>query len=225
MTKLVVFDVDGTMIDSIIVFEKFIAEYSRANGLQDPCLQSMRKGYHDPLNHDFKWGLEPVDQRRHLHAAWQAMDVASLAGHVDYMPTLFHGVEEALRRLKDEGHTLAIVTARTEETLLHILQYHDIWRLFSAHRAQEDRDRRKEKEKPAPDMLQSVMRELDFAPEETAMIGDTTMDIHMGLAAGTKTIGVAWGAHPHELLVEAGAHHIVHDSFIDVVPVVRTLLA
>jgi phosphoglycolate phosphatase len=55
------------------------------------------------------------------------------------------------------------------------------------------------------------------------MIGDTTMDIRMGRSAGTHTIGVTWGAHLKEHLVEAGAHHIVETKVPDVAPVIKKI--
>ena len=50
------------------------------------------------------------------------------------------------------------------------------------------------------------MDTLQVAPEKTLMIGDTTFDIEMGLAAGVQALGVAWGYHPPERLIGAGAH-------------------
>jgi phosphoglycolate phosphatase len=74
-------------------------------------------------------------------------------------------------------------------------------------------------------MLLSVMRELSFTPERTAMVGDTTMDIHMGLAANANTLGVAWGAHPASHLLDAGAHAVIDTHCGDIVPALRKLLS
>jgi phosphoglycolate phosphatase len=223
MSKLIVFDVDGTLLDSFGQFEKVVAEYSRDMGLPHPCLTTIKHGYGDPHAHDFGWGVSKDEQQRHLHATFKLSDQYSLSGHPHYTPTLFSGVEESLVHLKDLGHTLAIVTSKSEAPLLHLLDLHNIGRLFSAQRSRDDMERRGEREKPAPDMLASVIRELKFAPDETVMIGDTNMDIAMGIAAQAHTIGVTWGVHRKEHLQEAGAHHIVETEFGDVVHTVKTI--
>ena len=121
------------------------------------------------------------------------------------------------------GHTLAIVTSKPEAPLLHLLEYHKLQDIFSAHRNWDDIARRGEKEKPEPDMLLSVMRDLKFTPDQTIMVGDTIMDVKMGRAAKTHTIGVAWGMHPVTHLNEAGAHHIADTHFKHVVSTVKRI--
>jgi phosphoglycolate phosphatase len=121
------------------------------------------------------------------------------------------------------GHTLGIVTSKPEAPLLHVLEEHRVTDLFSAIRHGDDEKRRGEREKPHPDQLHSLIRELKFHPDETVMVGDTTMDIRMGRGAGTQTLGVLWGAHGHEDLASAGAHHIVDDHFDEVVATVKKI--
>lgn len=224
MTGLVVFDVDGTFLDSYTLFEKAIAEYSREMGLPEPFYEAIRHGYSDPRSHDFRWGVSREEQFEHLVTVFNRMDEWSMSGVAERTPGLFSGVEESLLRLKDEGRTLAIVTSKPEAPLLHLLEYHRLGGIFSAHRTWDDIARRGEKEKPEPDMLLSVMKELDFAPGRTVMVGDTVMDVKMGRAANTHTIGVAWGMHPVTHLTEAGAHHIVDEHFHRVVETVRKIL-
>lgn len=223
MTGLIVFDVDGTFLDSYGLFEQLLALYSKEKGLPEPHYDSIKQGYADPNSFDFQWGVSKEEQLQHLIAAFNLMDEWSMSGHPERTPGLFAGVEEALVALKDDGHTLAIVTSKSEAPLLHLLDYHKLGGVFAAHRTWDDIARRGEKEKPAPDMLLSVMKELDFAPDRTVMVGDTVMDVKMGRNANTHTIGVAWGVHPVLHLEEAGAHHIVDESFHLVVDRVRDI--
>lgn len=224
MSGLVVFDVDGTFLDSYTLFEKSIRDYSKLNGLPEPFYEAIRHGYSDPHSHDFKWGVSREEQVAHLITVFNQMDEWSMSGDPARTPSLFESVEEVLLTLKDDGHTLAIVTSKPEAPLLHLLDYHKLKNVFSAHRTWDDIARRKEKEKPEPDMLISVMKELNFKPERTVMVGDTTMDVRMGRAANTHTIGVAWGMHPVLHLEGAGAHHIVDTHFSNIVPAVKKLL-
>jgi phosphoglycolate phosphatase len=223
MSKLIVFDVDGTFLNSQALYNKVTLEYSRAQGLPDPDLQKIRHGYGDPYAHDFGWGVSKDEQYRHMIATCVLTDTYSMSGEPHYTPELYPGVPESLAHLKGTGHTLAIITSKPEAPLLHLLDMHDVRKYFSLHRAQDDVKRRNEREKPHPDMLHSVMRELKFGPQDTVMIGDTTMDMRMGLSAGAHTIGVTWGAHPKEHLQQAGAHHIVETKFDDLVHAIRAV--
>jgi len=223
MTKLVVFDVDGTILNSQAVYDKAVLEYSRAQGLPDPCLTTIKHGYGDPHKHDFGWGVSREEQIRHMYETMILADKYSMSGAPEHTPELYEGVPEFLTHLKNIGYTLAIVTGKPEAPLLHLLEQHGVRDHFSAHRTHDDIARRKEREKPQPDMLHSVMRELKFKPENTVMIGDTTMDIRMGRFAGTHTIGVTWGAHLKEHLVDAGAHYIVETKVPDVAPVIKKI--
>lgn len=224
MKKFAVFDVDGTILDSYGLFSRVVLDYSRAQGLPEPCLTTIHHGYGDPMNHDFKWGVSREEQCRHLYETYKLTDELSRSGLPEHTPNLFEGVVESLVHLKDLGYTLGIVTSKPEEPLLHLLGHHKVDRLFSGIRSWTDIDRRGEQQKPAPDILTSVMKELGFVPEQTVMVGDTTMDIHMGRAAGTHTIGVTWGTHLREHLEGAGAHHIVDDNFDAVLPVIKNIL-
>jgi phosphoglycolate phosphatase len=221
MSKLIVFDVDGTILDSWGGYEQVVMGYSKDCGLPRPCFETIKKGYGNAHEHDFGWGVGRAEQWQHMLETFRIAERHEMSGDPRHTPPLFDGVEESLIQLKDLGHTLAIITSKAEAPLLHLLEHHNIGRFFSARRSINDVIRRGEKEKPAPDMLRSVMRELNFMPEETVMVGDTTMDVRMGRAADTHTIGVTWGTHPKESLAGAGAHHIVETVFDDVVRTVK----
>ncbi len=221
--KLVVFDVDGTFLNSQLLYDKTVLEYSRAKGLPEPCLKTIHHGYGDPHAHDFGWGVSKDEQMRHMIETMVLADKYSMSGDPQHTPPFFDGAHQTFTYLKDAGYTLAIITSKPEEPLLHLLEYHGARDIFSAHRTFDDIARRNVREKPEPDMLHSVMRELDFEPQSTVMVGDTTMDIRMGLSANTHTIGVTWGAHTKEHLAGAGAHYIVETSLGDVAEVVEKI--
>lgn len=216
MSKLVVFDVDGTILNSGEFFNRAILEYSDKNNLPEPCLKTMQKGYSHSKDYDFGWGVDKEEQFFHLKKIFKIFDEKTSLE----IPKLYTGVEDTLINLKDEGYTLAIVTAKPEKNLIEIMEHHNVYTLFSLHRCWEDVKRKAEKMKPEPDMLNSVMKELNFVPDETVMIGDTTMDIVMGRNAKAGTIGVTWGYHPKEMLEDAKAHYIVETEVPDIVPVI-----
>ncbi len=225
MSNLIVFDVDGTILDSFGQFETVLRHYSSENSLPMPCFETIKFGYGDPHNHDFKWGVDRDTQLVHLKNSYRMADQWALSTDPDKQAQLFDGVSQVLVELKDHGHTLAIVTSKAEAPLMRMLEQHSLYTLFSAHRNGSDIKRRNEREKPEPDMLQSVMRELNFHPDETVMIGDTTMDIHMGRSALTQTIGVTWGCHSRDVLFGAGAHQVVETHFNDMATAVKKAFA
>jgi phosphoglycolate phosphatase len=108
---------------------------------------------------------------------------------------LFPGTREMLADLRDAGHTLAIATGKSRQGLARALETVGLERWFDATRCADQCA-----PKPAPDMLLELMDQLDFAPERTVMIGDTTHDLLMAANAGVAAIGVHYGAHPEEQL-------------------------
>lgn len=70
--------------------------------------------------------------------------------------------------------------------------------------------------KPDPDMIVTAMGETGIEPEHTIMIGDTSFDMQMARAAGVIAVGVTWGYHPEEEVKRAGAHDLVR-SFDDLI--------
>lgn len=220
MSKLIVFDVDGTILNSFALYEKAVLHYSQDQNLPIPCMDTIRMGYGDPHNHDFKWGVDKQAQFDHLMGTFKLATAWETSGDPAHIPHLFDGVETILSTLKNMGHMLAVVTSRPSNAFLHTTGHHGIDHYFSAVRTGCDVRGRGEKEKPEPDQLLSVMRELGYNPETTVMVGDTVMDVKMGRNAGTHTIGVTWGVHPRQNLVDAGAHYIVDTHISDILGII-----
>ncbi len=219
MSKLIAFDIDGTLLNSWPIFEKEMVKYIHETKLPMPCLDSIRDGYAFPHEVDFGWGLELHEQKPHLHNVYRRVDEHT-AGII---APLYDGALDFLKTLQKRGYTLGIVTSKPSEPLAAVLDHYDIHPLFCGIRTSCDTRRRNEREKPAPDQLLSLAQELKFTPEQTVMIGDTTMDIHMGIAARAHTIGVTWGNHCVNRLTEAGAHRIASENFDEVLAHIEDL--
>jgi phosphoglycolate phosphatase len=173
-----------------------------------PCLDTIRMGYGNPYDHDFKWGVDRETQVKHLYGTFKIVDAWSTSGDPAYVPPLFRNVEYMLQDLHGRGHELAIVTSKPSAPLAATLKHYKLDHYFCAIRTSCDVKGRGEAEKPAPDQLLSIMRDRKATPEVTVMIGDTVMDIKMGCGAGATAVGVTWGVHPRQHLLDAGAHHI-----------------
>jgi phosphoglycolate phosphatase len=119
--------------------------------------------------------------------------------------TLFSGVYDMIRGLRDEGHLLAIATGKSRRGLDRALEGTGLRQYFDATRCADEGH-----SKPHPGMLQWIIEALSTSPERTLMIGDTTHDLQLALNAGTASVGVSYGAHDHASFAGFGTRHVAH---------------
>lgn len=123
---------------------------------------------------------------------------------------LFDGVLEVLEQLNSDGYILGIATGKSTRGLISTLNNHGLRDHFLTLNTADDGPG-----KPHPSMLLNAMKDVGARPENTIMVGDTTYDIHMALAAKVRAVGVSWGYHDPDKLVAAGAHYMLdHISHI-----------
>ena len=108
---------------------------------------------------------------------------------------LFEGILEALEALDADGWLLGVATGKSDRGLGLVLAHHGIAQRFVTLQTAD-----RHPSKPHPAMIEAAMAEAGAAPETTVMIGDTSYDMAMAVAAGAHPLGVAWGYHPPELL-------------------------
>ncbi len=189
---LLVFDWDGTLMDSPRSIVLSIQNACRDLGLQVPddarASHVIGLGLHDALQYAVP-GL-PVSvygkmvERYRYHYLKQDTGIP-----------LYPGTEAMLTRLKDAGHTLAVATGKSTAGLERVLEVTGLASYFEAYRCAD-----KTASKPAPDMLHELMAELEFSADATLMIGDTSHDLLMARHAGVAAVGITHGAHPAEEL-------------------------
>jgi phosphoglycolate phosphatase len=108
---------------------------------------------------------------------------------------LFPGVEETLNLLRDEGFRLAVATGKGRQGLDKVLTSTGLDSLFEVTRCSDETQ-----SKPHPRMLQEIMQEIGISPDETLMIGDTEYDMLMARNAKTHPVAVSYGVHSWERL-------------------------
>jgi phosphoglycolate phosphatase len=185
--RLVVFDWDGTLIDSAGTIVECIQESARDMGLEVPPRERASHviglGLHDSLRFAVpglaaEQYVEFVDHyRRHFLARQDRM-------------LLFDGVRELLTDLSAQRR-LAIATGKSRRGLDRALDADGLRRYFVASRCADETN-----PKPHPAMLLELMEELSVPREQTLMIGDTSHDLGMAQAAGVDAVAVTYGAHP-----------------------------
>ncbi|MBW8878172.1 MAG: HAD-IA family hydrolase [Acidobacteria bacterium] len=111
-------------------------------------------------------------------------------------PLLFAGVQEMLRELAEAGYLLAVATGKSRRGLDYALEQTGLGDLFHATRTADESF-----SKPHPQMLLDILTELGVHPAEAVMIGDTTYDLEMARSARTHAVGVCSGGHGREELL------------------------
>jgi phosphoglycolate phosphatase len=189
---LIVFDWDGTLLDSTATIAKCIQAAAKDLGLPIPDYQSASHVIGLSLPHAMQTVLPDLDSKDY------ARMVERYRYHYltkDHELTLFDGVNEMLRELRQAGYFLAIATGKSRVGLNRALDSAKLLSLFDATRCADETF-----SKPHPAMLQELTRELGQDMKRTVMIGDTTHDLQMALNAGASGVAVHFGAHsPQEL--------------------------
>lgn len=116
---------------------------------------------------------------------------------------LYDGIAALLSELDESGWLLGVATGKSDRGLERCLDHHGLRGLFVTLQTAD-----RHPSKPHPSMVYQAMADAGSDSGGTVVIGDTVYDIHMGKAAGARTIGVSWGYHPVSELREAGADYI-----------------
>jgi phosphoglycolate phosphatase len=185
--ELLVFDWDGTLIDSAGAIVWCIQSACRDLGLPVPddarASHVIGLGLRDALAYAVP-GLPPEDYGRVVER-YRSHFLAR-----DAEIPLFPGAEAMLSGLRERGHVLAIATGKSRAGLARALENTGLRPLFASSRCADQCA-----PKPAPDMLLELMAELGADEASTLMIGDTVHDLRMAASAGVPAVAVSYGAH------------------------------
>ena len=217
---LVIFDCDGTLVDSQDAIFRAMATAFAGAGRAAPAAADVRRVVGLSLPEAMARLVPDGCGEDHAALAAHYRD-AFTAQHTDGAPhgTLFPGAAEAVARLDARGYLLGIATGKSRRGLATTLAGHGLEHLFATVQTADDAP-----SKPHPAMVAQAIAATGARPETTVLIGDTAFDMAMALAAGAGALGVGWGYHPPEELRAAGAHRVV-DSFDQVDDAVEALIA
>jgi phosphoglycolate phosphatase len=190
--ELVVFDWDGTLMDSAAAIVAAIVSACRDLGLPEPPEARARHVI----------GLGLADALRHAVPELAVEDYPRMAERYrhhylsrDHQLALFPGAYEMVAELADGGRLLAVATGKSRLGLDRALAHSGLGAFFHATRCADECF-----SKPHPAMLEELMAELGVARSRTLMVGDTTHDLQMARNAGVHGLAVAFGAHPRAAL-------------------------
>ncbi len=186
--SLIVFDWDGTLIDSAGGIVECIQEAARDLHLPVPALETASHVIGLGLQDSLRTAVPtlPEERYREFAEAYRRHFLARQSAMA-----LFPGIRELLQDLQAAGHRLAVATGKSRRGLDHALDTTALRRFFSASRCGDETN-----PKPHPAMLFELMELLAVAPGQALMIGDTSHDLGMARSAGVDAVAVAYGAHP-----------------------------
>jgi phosphoglycolate phosphatase len=199
--RLIVFDCDGTLVDSQATIVACAQAAFLAEGLAVPTAEAVRRIV----------GLSLVEAVLELMAEPDPAAAPRLAEHYktafqeyrvrpEFHEPLFPGTRELLDQLLARDFVLGVATGKAMRGLRSVLERHGLEGHFVTLQTADLHP-----SKPHPAMLRAAMTETGIDAAATMLIGDTTYDILMARAAEAVPVGVSWGNHGAEELVEAGA--------------------
>ena len=219
MTRLAVFDCDGTLVDSGASIFAAVAMTLAQHGRQIPPQQECRRVIGLSLP-EALGQLAPTAARQELEqlVTDYKTNFAGLrdAGRIE--EPLFDGVPELLDALEADGWRLAVATGKSDRGLAHCLRAHGLHDRFVSLQTAD-----RHPSKPDPAMVLQAMADAGAAPETTFVVGDTSFDMGMARSAGATAVGAAWGYHPADELLAAGAHAVA-DAPVDVLTLLSRLM-
>ncbi|MFY9317240.1 MAG: HAD-IA family hydrolase [Burkholderiales bacterium] len=190
--SLIVFDWDGTLMDSTVGITVAIQEAARDLGLPVPDRERASHVIGLGLQDALRMAVPDLPQQKYAEFV-EAYRRHFLVRQDEMAP--FPGVREMLEELVARGHRLAVATGKSRRGLDHQFGLTGLRELFAASRCADET-----RPKPHPAMLLELMEELATARRELLMIGDTSHDLGMAQSAGVDAVAVGYGAHPLESL-------------------------
>lgn len=204
--KLVIFDVDGTLVDS-----QALILAAMSHGLEVAGLKALpREKVLSIVGLSLGVAVAelvpdaPADVQDAVVAGYRA---AFQQARLQQVAPLYPGAEECLRQLTARDDLLlAIATGKSRRGLLAMVKAHGWEKLFLSLQTADDHP-----SKPHPAMIEAALSECGIAADRAVMIGDTSFDMDMARAAGVAGFGVSWGYHPVPSLHAAGARLVAPD--------------
>jgi phosphoglycolate phosphatase len=191
--KLLIFDWDGTLMDSAGAIVESIQAACRDLAIDEPSDEQARYiiglGLHEALT-----TLLPDLQEADYPKLVDRYRFHFLAR--DHELPLFPGVREGIAALVDAGFMLAVATGKSRRGLDRAFEHSGLRSFFLDSRCADESF-----SKPHPAMVEELMEAFGATPQQTLVIGDTTHDLQMATNAGVASLAVSYGAHPKDNLL------------------------
>ncbi|HJL17071.1 MAG TPA: HAD-IA family hydrolase [Sandaracinaceae bacterium LLY-WYZ-13_1] len=190
----VLFDLDGTLLDSVALILESYRHTLAAHGLAPRSREEILEGLGTPLEAQLgRWA--PADR---IEALIDTYVEHNLRVH-DELVRPFEGVNAIVHALREAGTPLAIVTSKRRRGTTQGLAALGLSDAFDTWVCADDVAR----PKPHPEPVERALAVLGVGPERAVFVGDATHDVHAGRAAGVRTVAVLWGSGSRDALAAA----------------------
>jgi len=206
--QLVLFDVDGTLVDSQHMIVAAMTRAFEGEGIACPPREAILSIVGLSLPEAMAvLGGDVRDFPCELLAARYRGAFFELRRSAEHQEPLYPGARDVIEALAGRDDVvLGLATGKSIRGVRAILELHGLdGRFMTIQTADANRS------KPAPDMILNAMAEVGAEPGATVMVGDTSYDMIMARAAGARGVGVGWGYHPPAALHDAGAAAVIQD--------------
>ena len=205
--RLAIFDCDGTLVDGQAGVVNAMDTAFAAVGLPAPDKHLVRRivGLSLPQAIHQLAPEAGEEQRQAADLAYRdAFRAAREAGSL--VEPLYNGIAALIADLAGKGWLLGVATGKSQRGLEHCLAMHSLTEHFVTLQTADHHP-----SKPHPSMIETALAESGTARDAAVMIGDTAFDMAMAVNAGVRAIGVDWGYHTAQELIEAGAEAVARD--------------
>ena len=204
--RLAIFDLDGTLIDSVALIVETVTNSFAAVNEPVPDEQAIRS-ISGITARDAMAILAPDASPERVEIILQSYRDHYIGQAGVSREPLFKGALEALDRLQADPETiLAVATGKGYRGAVTLLERHGIIGRFNSIQTPDHN-----RGKPDPQMIEAAMAKAGAVRAQSVMIGDTVHDMRMARAAGVGAIGVAWGYHEIAELKDEGADIVIGD--------------
>lgn len=204
MVKLVIFDWDGTLFDSIDTICQSMLHAAQ-------LVNAPQRSKEDVKN------IIGLSLDKAVQVIWPDLSKNEQSAIIEYYkrayvakdqtpPNAYVGVIETLNKLKNSNIKMAVATRKSRIGLERTMTLTNTQHYFIASRCANET-----KSKPHPLMLEELLTELKLTLEQAIMVGDTEYDLNMATNAGMKSIGVTYGAHTKNRLKACRPHALIND--------------
>lgn len=217
MYKVCIFDLDGTLTDTVesltYSVNATLSELGLSQITEEQCKAFVGSGARKLIERSLKAAGDP----ELLHVE-KAMEVYGrvFKENCTYHVAPYEGIVEMLDTLKTLGVRLAVLSNKPHLQTKDVVATFFGADIFTCVQGQQEGIPRK----PDPAAVFMIAKELNVATEECLYIGDSDVDMQTGNAAGVTTIGVTWGFRSREVLKENGAAYIV-DKAQEIISIVK----
>ncbi|MBR9870203.1 MAG: HAD-IA family hydrolase [Gammaproteobacteria bacterium] len=201
--KAVIFDWDGTLIDSV----DHIAESLQQAAIELGYPNLELEAYRDIV------GLGMIEALHKLYPGVSDEEIVRIReGYAGYFfkkvttpQNVFDGMADVVADIRTSGRGCSVATGKSRRGLAQALTTSGLGHHFDTSRCADET-----RSKPDPLMLEEILEFYGFQPEDAVMIGDTHYDLEMAKRIGMPAIGVEWGAHSREVLLDCQPHAVVN---------------